>query len=57
MNRSNRNDGTLPSNTTHGAGFAIAVVIHSVDPLERGNLDISYSIDIGDLYRARYSLA
>ncbi len=26
-------------------------------PLERGNFDISYSIDIEDLYRARYSLA
>ena len=32
----------LSSNTPHGA------------PLERGNLDISYSIDIEDLYRAPY---
>ena len=48
---------TLSSNTPHGAGFTIAVVIHSVDPLERGNLDISYSIYSEDYYRARYSLA
>ncbi len=40
----------------HCAGFTIAVVIHSVDPLECGNLDISYSIDTEDLYRTRYSL-
>ena len=38
MNHSDRNDGTLPSNTPHSA------------PLERRHLDVSYSIDIEDLY-------
>ena len=48
-------------------GISIALPIRSLDPaygvevhgshctpLERGDLDISYSIDIGDLYRVPY---
>ncbi len=46
MNYSDRDNGVLSSNAPHGAGFTIAVVIHSVDPLERGTLDMSHSIDI-----------
>ena len=38
MNHSDRNDGTLPSNTPHSA------------PLERRHLDVSYSIDISILW-------
>ena len=40
----------LSSNTPHCTGSTIALAIHSFDPLECGNLDISYSIDIEDLY-------
>ena len=40
----------LSSNTRHCTGSTIAVVIHSVDPLECGTLDMSHSIDIEDSY-------
>ena len=45
-----RDNGVLSSNTRDCAGFTIAVVIHSVDPLERGNLDTLYSINISILW-------
>ena len=35
---------------THCAGFTIAFVIHSVDPLERGILDMSHSINMSILW-------
>ncbi len=40
----------LSSNTPHCTGSTIALAIHSFDPLECGNMDISYSIDISILW-------
>ena len=34
----------------HGAGFTIALTIRSFDPLERGNLDMSHSINMSILW-------
>ena len=46
MNYTDRDIGVLPSNPRHCTGFAIALPIQSLDPLECGRGEASCSIDI-----------